>query len=216
MPSQFIHFAFIEELYRIAPSLSISDKIRFMSGSLIPDLARNKNLSHYRREASSEGFFVPEMELVRKDLFVPNDPIKFGMFCHLYLDYHFIEDFLIPEFIWDTTLMTVTNPINGSVWSQKEFFSQQEQNSMYSAYKEINALILRDKLISVSTIRSIPNRLPTTGIPVFDNRSDKTWREQFEKHLHENVPYTGNIFDYTRLWSAVQVIAEGFLKKYLE
>ena len=88
MPGLLIHFAFIEELYRIAPCLTL-DKIRFMSGSLIPDLAKNKNLSHYRREASSKGFFVPEMEAVRKDLFVPNDPIKLGMFCHLYLDYHF-------------------------------------------------------------------------------------------------------------------------------
>ena len=216
MPGLFIHFAFIEELYRMAPSIITLDKIRFMSGSLIPDLAKNKNLSHYRREASSEGFFVPKMETVREDLFVPNDPIKFGMFCHLYLDYHFIEDFLIPEFIWDTTLRTVTNPRNGNVWSQREFFSQQEQNSMYSAYKEINSLILRDKLISVSTIRKIPDCLPPTGLPVFDSRCHKTWKEQFEKHLQENVPYTGNIFDYNRLWNAIQSIAETFLKEYIE
>ena len=35
----------------------------------------------------------------------PNYPIKkcqnCGMYCHLYLDYYFIEEFLIPEFIWD-------------------------------------------------------------------------------------------------------------------
>lgn len=99
MPGILYHLSFAEEVYRkLAPVIPL-DKVSFMAGNLIPDLATDKKKSHYRKKASVDGFFVPEMELVKRDLFVPEDSVKFGMFCHLYLDYYFIEEFLIPEFI---------------------------------------------------------------------------------------------------------------------
>ena len=184
------------------------DKVSFMAGNLIPDLATDKKRSHYRKKASVDGFFVPEMELVRRDLFVPKDSVKFGMFCHLYLDYYFIEEFLIPEFIWDVETMRVINPRNNKEWDVKTFFSH---SGMYGSYTEINQLLVRDGHVSVSTIEEIPEILPNTGLTVFDARREKTWRAELEEYLAQKKEYTGEIFDYNRLWSCIERIATQFV-----
>ena len=184
------------------------DKVSFMAGNLIPDLATDKKQSHYRKKASVDGFFVPEMELVRRDLFVPKDSVKFGMFCHLYLDYYFIEEFLIPEFIWDVETMRVINPRNNKEWDVKTFFSH---SGMYGSYTEINQLLVRDGHVSVSTIEEIPEILPNTGLTVFDARREKTWKAELDEYLAQKKEYTGEIFDYNRLWSCIERIATQFV-----
>ena len=186
------------------------DKVSFMAGNLIPDLVTDKKRSHYRKKASVDGFFVPEMELVRRDLFVPKDSVKFGMFCHLYLDYYFIEEFLIPEFIWDVETMRVINPRNNKEWDVKTFFSH---SGMYGSYTEINQLLVRDGHVSVSTIEEIPEILPNTGLTVFDARREKTWKAELDEYLAQEKEYTGEIFDYNRLWSCIERIANQFVEE---
>lgn len=208
MPGILYHLSFAEEVYRkLAPVMPL-DKVTFMAGNLIPDLATDKKRSHYRKKASVDGFFVPEMELVRRDLFVPKDSVKFGMFCHLYLDYYFIEEFLIPEFIWDVKTMRVINPRNNKEWDVKTFFSH---SGMYGAYTEINQLLVRDGHVSVSTIEEIPEILPNTGLTVFDARREKTWKAELDEYLAQKKEYTGEIFDYNRLWSCIERIATQFV-----
>ena len=208
MPGILYHLSFAEEVYRkLEPVISL-DKVSFMAGNLIPDLATDKKRSHYRKKASVDGFFVPEMELVRRDLFVPKDSVKFGMFCHLYLDYYFIEEFLIPEFIWDVERMKVINPRNNKEWDVKTFFSH---SGMYGAYTEINQLLVRDGHVSVSTIEEIPEILPNTGLTVFDARREKTWKAELDEYLAQKKEYTGEIFDYNRLWSCIERIATQFV-----
>ena len=208
MPGILYHLSFAEEVYRkLAPVMPL-DKVSFMAGNLIPDLATDKKRSHYRKKASVDGFFVPEMELVRRDLFVPKDSVKFGMFCHLYLDYYFIEEFLIPEFIWDVETMRVINPRNNKEWDVKTFFSH---SGMYGSYTEINQLLLRDGHVSVSTIEEIPEILPNTGLTVFDARREKTWKAELDEYLAQKKGYTGEIFDYNRLWSCIERIATQFV-----
>lgn len=208
MPGILYHLGFAEEVYRkLTPVMSL-DKISFMAGNLIPDLATDKKQSHYRKKASVEGFFVPEMELVKKELFEPENSIKFGMFCHLYLDYYFIEEFLILEFIWDAKTMSVINPRNNKKWDVDTFFSH---SGMYGAYTEINHLIVRDGHVSLDTIEKIPALLPNTGLPVFDVRREKTWKAELEEYLEQKKEYTGEIFDYNRLWSCIERIATQFV-----
>ena len=208
MPGILYHLSFAEEVYRkLAPVMPL-DKVSFLAGNLIPDLATDKKRSHYRKKASVDGFFVPEMELVRRDLFVPEDSVKFGMFCHLYLDYYFIEEFLIPEFVWDVERMKVINPRNNKEWDVKTFFSH---SGMYGAYTEINQLLVRDGHVSVSTIEEIPEILPNTGLTVFDARREKTWKAELEEYLAQKKEYTGEIFDYNRLWSCIERIATQFV-----
>lgn len=210
MPGILYHLSFAEEVYRkLAPVMPL-DKVSFMAGNLIPDLATDKKRSHYRKKASVDGFFVPEMELVRRDLFVPKDSVKFGMFCHLYLDYYFIEEFLIPEFIWDVETMRVINPRNNKEWDVKTFFSH---SGMYGSYTEINQLLVRDGHVSVSTIEEIPEILPNTGLTVFDARREKTWKAELDEYLAQEKEYTGEIFDYNRLWSCIERIATQFVEE---
>lgn len=208
MPGILYHLSFAEEVYRkLAPVMPL-DKVSFMAGNLIPDLATDKKQSHYRKKASVDGFFVPEMELVKRDLFVPEDSVKFGMFCHLYLDYYFIEEFLIPEFVWDVETMRVINPRNNKEWDVKTFFSH---SGMYGAYTEINQLMVRDGHVSISTVEEIPAILPNTGLTVFDARREKTWKAELEEYLAQKKEYTGEIFDYNRLWSCIERIATQFV-----
>ena len=210
MPGILYHLSFAEEVYRkLAPVMPL-DKVSFMAGNLIPDLATDKKQSHYRKKASVDGFFVPEMELVKRDLFVPEDSVKFGMFCHLYLDYYFIEEFLIPEFIWDVETMRVINPRNNKEWDVKTFFSH---SGMYGAYTEINQLMVRDGHVSISTVEEIPAILPNTGLTVFDARREKTWKAELEEYLAQEKEYTGEIFDYNRLWSCIERIATQFVEE---
>ena len=210
MPGILYHLSFAEEVYRkLEPVISL-DKVSFMAGNLIPDLATDKKQSHYRKKASVDGFFVPEMELVKRDLFVPEDSVKFGMFCHLYLDYYFIEEFLIPEFVWDVERMKVINPRNNKEWDVKTFFSH---SGMYGAYTEINQLMVRDGHVSISTMEEIPEILPTTGVTVFDTRREKTWKAELEEYLAQKKEYTGEIFDYNRLWNCIQRIAIQFIQE---
>lgn len=210
MPGILYHLSFAEEVYRkLAPVMPL-DKVSFMAGNLIPDLATDKKQSHYRKKASVDGFFVPEMELVKRDLFVPEDSVKFGMFCHLYLDYYFIEEFLIPEFVWDVERMKVINPRNNKEWDVKTFFSH---SGMYGAYTEINQLMVRDGHVSISTVEEIPAILPNTGLTVFDARREKTWKAELEEYLAQGKEYTGEIFDYNRLWSCIERIATQFVEE---
>lgn len=210
MPGILYHLSFAEEVYRkLAPVMPL-DKVSFMAGNLIPDLATDKKQSHYRKKASVDGFFVPEMELVKKDLFVPEDSVKFGLFSHLYLDYYFIEEFLIPEFIWDVKTMRVINPRNGKQWDVKTFFSP---SGMYGSYTEINQLMVRDGRISLSTVEEIPEILPNTGLAVFDARREKTWKAELEEYLAQKKEYTGEIFDYNRLWNCIERIATQFVEE---
>lgn len=213
MPGILYHLSFAEEVYRKLVPVIFLDKVSFMAGNLIPDLATNKKQSHYRKKASVDGFFVPEMKLVKRDLFVPEDSVKFGIFCHLYLDYYFIEEFLIPEFIWDIKTMRVINPRNNKEWDVKTFFSH---SGMYGAYTEINQLMVRDGHVSLSTIKEIPEILPSTGIAVFDTRRDKTWKAELEEYLAQKKDYTGEIFDYDRLWSCIERIATQFVREILK
>ena len=204
MPGILLHICFAEEVYKRIKPFILLEKCSFLAGNLIPDLALDKKASHYRKPASREGFVVPDLDLARRELFNPNIPVKFGMFCHLYLDYYFIEEFLIPGFIWDTQNEKVINPRNNKTWDKSVFFSKA---GMYGAYAEINNVLLSDGKISYDLLNMIPEILPSTGIAVYDARREKTWKKELNEYLMESAEYTGNIFDYDRLWHFIEKTA---------
>lgn len=212
MPGTLYHLVFAEEVYKRLVPIQKMDKISFMCGNLIPDLATDKEHSHYRKNASVEGFFVPEIEAVKKDLFCLNNPIYFGMYTHLYLDHYFIEEFLLRQFIWDLKNRMVINPRNHKKWDAKTFFSN---DGMYGAYTSINHLILKDGLISKDLLDQIPAILPPTGIPLFDTRRPKTWKQELEEYFAQKKEYTGDIFDYSILCEHIQKIANQLIEEIL-
>lgn len=214
MPGITYHCGFANEVHRYLKE-SV-DKKDFFAGNLIPDLALNKKASHYRIPASVSGFFIPDMKQVKKELFDKNNAIKLGMYCHLYYDYYFIEDYLIPSFIWDVPNRQVINPRNGNVWSVSEFFAKPSQGGiLYNGYTQINKLMFEANHISIETLNSLPDELPVTGLPVFDERRELTWREELNGYLAEDVPYTGEALDYESLWNFTCSTASKFVTEEL-
>ena len=210
MPGILYHLSFAEQVYRRISDKLTLNKVAFMAGNLIPDLSTDKNSAHYSIKASLDGFWVPNMEVVTEDLFVPEDSVKFGMFCHLYLDYHFIEEFLIPEFIWNEAEDKVINPRNGKEWDIKTFFSH---SGMYGSYTEINQLMIKDGHVPLNTVAQISDVLPKSGLPVFDSRRTKTWRDELNEYLHAEKEYTGDVFNYERLWNYIERISSQFVEE---
>lgn len=211
MPNILFHAKFAKEVFRLLEGKTSIDKVLFWSGNQIPDLATKKTKSHYSKSASREGFYVPDLEAAKRELFVPGDSVKLGMFSHLYLDTEFIEGFLIPEFIWDDENMQVINPRNNKKWDVKTFFSH---DGMYGSYTEINQLILENGDVTMEELNSIPEILPDSGITVFDERREKTWKKELEGYLAQKKNYTGDIFDYDRFCKFVQKTAKRFVEEY--
>jgi len=212
MPGTLLHLTFAQEVYQQAFSIHklwwIS-KFNFMCGNLIPDEATNKHFSHYHVPYGITGFFVPALEKAQKEIFRHKSPLTLGMYCHLYLDHQFITNFLIPEFIWDYDKMQVTNPRNNKTWSFNDFFSK---NGFYSAYSELNYLLIENGNVDMNMVDKLPSILPRTGFPTFDTRRTKTWREELDEHLSEEVEYTGDILDYDRVMSFLNKTSKQFIE----
>lgn len=218
MPGTLCHLAFAEQVYQMLSSSMPIDKIKFISGNLIPDLAAvDKNISHYRKSTTIPELLVPDMKRVGEEVFALSDPIKLGIYCHLYLDYYFIEEFLIPEFVWDRPRMKIVNPRNKMEWDPEPFFAQ--NGVYYDAFNEINSLLIKDGYISMQTLIELPDELHKSGIDIFDKRREKTWRSELEEYIVTKKEYTGNVFDYEHLMSfmdrkTIQLTAEILKTEY--
>ena len=138
-------------------------------------------------------------------------------YCHLYLDYHFIESFLIPEFQWDMKDGMVINPRVGNRWPASQFFAKASKGGiLYRGYTQINKLMIADGHIDMKTINMLPDELPLTGNPIYDARREKTWRAELNGYLAEDAKYEkGNPFDYERLWNSISRIAKKFVSEEL-
>lgn len=212
MPGMIFHLVFAEEVYR-RTKIKLN-KVDFFSGNIIPDLvtAENKRYTHYRTNSQTEGFMVPDLAKVRKKFFDKNSSIKLGIYTHLYLDHYFIEEFLTKEFIFDKKNGKAINPRTNTTWDLKQFFAKStESGILYEGYTQINSLLFKDGYIKKETLEILPDNLPLTGIPAFDKRYEMTWREELNIYLSENIPYTGKIFEYKRILSAIYGIANGLI-----
>lgn len=210
MPGLLYHLTFAKEIYRQLCNEFALNELDFLSGNLIPDLSSEKSIAHYSIKASLQGFWVPNLIIAKKDLFIPNNSIKLGIYTHLYLDYHFVENFLIPEFIWDTKNKKIINPRNNKEWNEYSFFSK---DGIYSSYTQMNHLLLSDGYVSLDEIKKIPIELPKTGIKVFDKRRKKTWLTELEEYLENPKIYTSNLLDYNHLCNFIKKTAKQFIKE---
>lgn len=209
MPGTLLHLSFAQKVCQHINSPI--DKFEFMCGNLIPDETKDKYVSHYRIHYGITGFFVPEIDKAKKDLFFKKDALKLGMYCHLYLDRHFITDFLIPEFEWDYEKMKVTNPRNHKIWDFSDFLSK---SGFYSSYTEINHLLIENEYIDMSIVNNIPNILPQTGIPRFDQRRSITWKEELDEYLAQKTTYSGDFLDYDNLCKFLKNTALKFVYEH--
>ncbi len=210
MPGMLCHLMFAEKVYRKLTLSFNLNRIDFLSGNILPDLAVDKTSSHFQIHTPIVCLAIPNIQRAQKVLFALDNSLRFGAFCHLYLDYYFIKNFLIPNFIWDIDDMLVINPNNNCKWSTHDFFSNK---GLYGAYTEINHLILRDGYISNELLNSIPSILPETGITAFDIRNSKTWREELAGYLSCKASYSGILLEYDTLLEFINDVANQFVSK---
>ena len=210
MPSTLMHLALAEIVYQgIKDKLNI-DKIQFFVGNILPDEARDKGKSHYRVISSVNSYLLPDMEIVKKELFDKNDPIKLGAYCHLYLDYHFFEDYAFDLFIFDKDNNKIINKKNGLEWETKEFWSPRV---FYSSYSELNQLILNDKLVDLNDIYKMPRILPFIGNEGFDIRRERNWKDEVLSFIDEKREYTGKILEYKPSIDLIKKVADELIKE---
>lgn len=214
MPGIIYHLSFAQEVMKNINNHKINlDKKCFLSGNLIPDLAINKNLSHYRMEGTEKGFLVPNLEIAKKDLLVKDEHIKLGMYAHLYLDYQFIENYLIKEFIFDKENMVVINTSNGFSWNAESFFAKPNEGGiLYKGYNEVNKKMIENSNINLEEIYMLPQNFPQTGIYFFDERHKKSWKDELNSYLKEDITYSGEILNYTKLWKNIVAFAKKFVE----
>lgn len=207
MPGLCYH-AYFATLVKNELKLKNKDTIsKFYQGNFIPDMFDKKSHTHMYIPYKY-GFEVPDIdkayEVCRKHF---DNPVVIGIFAHLYLDTRYIKEFLIPSFKWDIENDNIINIRNGKTFTQKEFFGN-NNTGLYLAYTSINPLLLKDCKLDMSII---PERLEMSGIDIFDfGRRKKTWKDELNYYLSQNVKYTGDILDYNELTSKIKMFAKEF------
>lgn len=209
MPGFLYHLWFSQEV--CARLEAKPDKAFLLAGSLIPDLAEDKQVSHFRIPASRPGFFVPDIARIRKEFdFAIADPerypMQFGILLHLYLDYIFIERYLLKEYDWDSASHKVTNLSNGRVYDIDFFFSK---DGLYKAYAGVTPsdIGLEPK--------DIPYEIPMTGMVIFDNnRHEKEWLRCYENCNEKRERSVAGILDYERLAKMIPLWADELINVY--
>ena len=211
MPGLLLHLTFGKMIYdKIGEKFNI-DKTDFLSGCLIPDLTLDKRKSHYRVPATVSEYFVPDMERVKESLLKKDNSLYLGMYCHLFLDYHFFENYIFKDYKWEDGYVTVSH--SGYKLSEEEFFSRE---GIYSAYGELNHLILNDGKFSNHDLSIIPEILPNTNMAVFDERREKTWLSELNEYLITENEYSGKILDYDSVISYLEKLVPLFINTIYE
>lgn len=207
MPGTVMHLALAQMVYAGIESIGL-DKIKFLSGNILPDEAVDKEMSHYRSESSVKMYRLPHMAEVKRELFDLNDPYKLGAYCHLYFDYHFFEDHLFHKFLWDDD--KVISKKTGKAWQIKDFWSRPV---FYSSYGALNHFFINDGYLNMEDVQKMPEPLPYIGNERFDNRRDKTWKKELFYFLEIPHEYTGEILEYEEAKELMRKIANDLIEE---
>ncbi|MBQ9029724.1 hypothetical protein IJ114_03085 [Candidatus Saccharibacteria bacterium] len=207
MPGVLHHYFFATEVFRqteqvlqqkTAPegpifSSKALNREDFFLGNVLPDLAKDKELTHFKDDSwIAVGFRVPNLREAKKELaLASNQSLAYGAFAHLFLDQKFIEFFVWPrfEFRWDEDRITCKR--TGKVYSVSEFFSP---NGLYFGYSELNGAILDKGLIDCKYVHSLPDWPKQLGIERFDTWREESWREELNRYLLDLVETSGTVF----------------------
>lgn len=207
MPGLVLHLTFGNMIYEKVGKKYGIDKKDFLSGCLIPDMTVDKKTSHYRVPASITKYLVPDMDRVKADLFDINNSLYLGIYCHLFLDYHFFENYIFKDYIWSDGY--VTAPHSNYTLSEEEFFKSGQ--GIYKAYGELNRPILESGKISYNDLDIIDEYLPNTNIEKFDTRREKTWKRELNEYFINENEYLGKILDFESVISFLENATKNFI-----
>lgn len=190
MPGFLYHFACSE--YILKNRLDLQDSANreaFLLGSLIPDLARDKEQSHFRQLHAS-GWEVPDLNQAKRLLFSRLSPLLLGCYCHIFLDHYFITTHLSKRYILVFN-GRVIDFYHDRIYESNVFLSSK---GLYGAYSAGNALLVKDNLLPDNFL-DLPEKVPFTGVPVFDDRNKRNWRQEVKHYL--SSPKQGNFDTFT-------------------
>lgn len=159
------------------------EKEMFMMGGILPDMAKEHRFSHFKVGVKKVwGLYAPDLYSAGRSMFmIRNWSLRMGVYAHLYLDRYFVKKFLVPRFQWDMKKQgKITNLATGEVFETEQFFSSE---GLYRAYGEVNSVILSKGLLDLEWVKSLPDELPSTGLAVFDEKIETSWKEQLEMNI---------------------------------
>lgn len=223
MPGILIHEAMGEMVLReqCKKGLDIikdEDTIQFLSGNQIPDLSlESKDKTHARFWGHSRCFKDSDIDKLRSQLIDIHNPVKLGVYCHLYSDKWFIK-WQLADVFTEYGEKEIVDIRNGRIWTADEFFSHK---GLYGAYTNLNNKFIRDGMVNKILINKIPDELPLSGIEMYDKRRDRSWREELNSYLnqyeeHKNsgeTVITDKVFSYDDIIATMRLIAEKFVKE---
>ena len=189
MPGFLYHFACSEYVLQNRLDLqSEANRKAFLLGNVIPDLAIDKDASHFRHVHVS-GWKTLSLTAARQTLLANPNPLLLGCYCHLFLDHYFITNHLAHRFflVYDHRVIDFEHD---RVCNVDTFLSI---NGLYGAYDNGNALLVDEGLLP-DRFLELPVDPPFTGISVFDERSDKNWHAQVERYLSSSPNGNANAF----------------------
>lgn len=198
MPGMIHHIAFAKKISKEL-NLKKDDEDLFIIGNLLPDYAKDKNYSHFRKNASVSCLQVPNLDEAKNMLFKKDNLLYLGMYSHLFLDYHFIEGYLIKMFEFDFDNNIITNKMNNKKYTKETFFSSKKDGLLYHGYSHINYLMIKNKIVDLSDIFNLPDILPETNIDFFDDRKEYDWKKELKYYLNVLKENNGIHFDFNKI-----------------
>lgn len=155
---------------------------RFMLAEILPDMANSVFESHARIHThKADGLYIPNLEYVDNKMRCRADwSVRMGIYAHLYLDWKFVLDFLIPKFDWDISNGKITNKASGVSFGPRKFFSE---DGLYQAYSETTKILVESGKLKLEPVRNLPAALPGTGLKLFDDIVAESWKERFEWYI---------------------------------
>ena len=187
------------------------DKRLFFLGSTMPDTAAKKDRAHCRVASQfAPGLLVPELYWARTTLerAIDDRILRLGAYSHLYLDKHFIEQFLWPQFTWDFENDAITSRHTGETMTVKDFFSRRQ---LYRGYATLNRAIIEQDLVDLRFIRSLPDWPLPTGSKIFDERREETWRAEMDRYLSPECEAGVPLFDTDEFLKFIRDRARAFV-----
>ena len=211
MPGFLHHLALSEQVLRERPDIQDVGATDFLLGCLIPDLAVNRDDSHYRGVLHVGGWKVPGLSLAKRDLLNKPDTLLLGCYCHLWFDHYFVMYHLAKQFICtsDAGNEHVIDARNGKLWSLSDFLSPK---GLYGAYDCGNRLLIDDHLMP-EDFWNLPKDAPKTGLNNFDKRITDNWMDIAEPYLSVKDPEDNGIYTPEELETILMMAKDYFLKE---
>ena len=206
MPGFLYHFACSEYVLQNRSDLQNEvDRDAFLLGNVIPDLAKDKDISHFRN-VHVNGWKTPNLTVARQRLLAEPNPLRLGCYCHLFLDHFFITKHLAKRcaLVFDGRVIEFPRD---RVYDVKVFLSER---GLYGSYDAGNAILINQCLLPEDYLE-LPANPPLTGIDEFDNRSDKNWHTQVNRYLENIANESTNVFTPTELKDITMDGARAFL-----